>query len=284
MPARGGPESVPVRARARVMKRISRFLKDRSGNIAVIFALSLVPVMGLAGVSVDTARLINVRTSLQAEADATALNAAVGGPNQNFAAQINAMNDRVTAAFGRSGLSDLNINGGWNGLDFRVDASARVSTMLVHTLPGISDSVRVSVRSTARLHQPMLQYEPPEVSWLDPEAGDYNRIYVYCFDPDPDSGKTSPSAAPSARRCRTITASTISRAGRTSISGHAARKARPSASSCTICVSRGPIRSASTTTRQPITLVPAHADDRLPPSLPSPLLHRHRARERAGSP
>lgn len=172
------------------MKRLSGFLKDRAGNIAVIFALSLVPVIGMAGVSVDTARLINVRTALQAEADATALNAAVGGPESNHAAQINAMNDRVTAAFGGSGLSDLDIDGAWNGLDFRVDASARVSTVLIHALPGISDSVRVSVRSTARLHQPMLQYEPPEVSWLDPEAGDYNRIYVYCYDPDPDADKT----------------------------------------------------------------------------------------------
>jgi len=172
------------------MKRLSGFLTDRAGNIAVIFALSLVPVIGMAGVSVDTARLINVRTALQAEADATALNAAVGGPESNHAAQINAMNDRVTAAFGGSGLSDLDIDGAWNGLDFRVDASARVSTVLIHALPGISDSVRVSVRSTARLHQPMLQYEPPEVSWLDPEAGDYNRIYVYCYDPDPDADKT----------------------------------------------------------------------------------------------
>jgi len=172
------------------MKRVSRFFKDKSGNIAVVFALSLVPVMGLAGVSVDTARLVNVRTALQAEADATALNAAVGGPDQNHGAQISAMNSRVMANFGGAGLSDLSINGAWDGLDFRVSASARVSTMLIHTLPAIGDSVRVSVRATARLHQPLLQYEPPEVSWLDPEAGDYNRIYVYCYDPDPEADKT----------------------------------------------------------------------------------------------
>lgn len=172
------------------MKRISRFFRDRSGNVAIIFALSLVPVIGVAGVSVDTARLVNVRTSLQAEADTTALNAAVGGLDQNFNAQISAMRDRVMSNFGASGLSNLDVSGQWNGLDFSVDASARVSTVLIHAVPGIGDSVRVSVRSTARLHQPLLQYEPPEVSWLDPEAGDYNRIYVYCFDPDPDSGKT----------------------------------------------------------------------------------------------
>ncbi|MGP1274005.1 MAG: TadE/TadG family type IV pilus assembly protein [Caulobacterales bacterium] len=172
------------------MKRLARFFRDRSGNVAVIFALSLVPVMGLAGVAVDTAQLINVRTSLQAEADATALNAAVGGPTTDFSSQINAMNTRVMAAFGGSGLTGLSVNGNWDGLDFTVDASARVPTILMHSLPGVSDNVRVAVRATARLHQALEQYEPPEVSWLDPEAGDYNRVYVYCFDPDPDSGKT----------------------------------------------------------------------------------------------
>lgn len=190
MPVPGEPEMCRFGQGQQVMKRIFRVFKDRGGNVAIIFALSLVPVMGLAGVSVDTARLVNVRTTLQAEADATALNAAVGGPDQNFAAQINAMNDRVMATFGDAGLTNLTVNGAWDGLDFRVSASATVSTMLVHTLPGLGNSVRVSVRSTARLHQPLLQYEPPEVSWLDPEAGDYNRIYVYCFDPDPNSGKT----------------------------------------------------------------------------------------------
>ena len=170
--------------------RLKRMLADRAGNVAMIFALSLVPIFGLAGMSVDTARLINVRATLQAEADATALNGAVGGPQGNYGAQITAMNERVQSAFGNTSLTDLDIAGNWSGLNFRVDASARVNTVLIHAVPGIGDSVRVSVRSVARLHQPLQQYQVPEVTWLDPEAGDYNRVYVYCFDPDPNSDKT----------------------------------------------------------------------------------------------
>lgn len=169
---------------------IKKLLADRTGNVALIFALSLVPVFGLAGMSVDTARLMNVRSTLQAEADATALNSAVGGPDSNFNTQLTAMHERVMGQFGNAGLSDLSIAGNWSGANFRVEASARVNTVLVHAVPGIGDNVRVSVRATARLHQPLQQYEVPEMTWLDPDAGDYNRIYVYCFDPDPNSGKT----------------------------------------------------------------------------------------------
>ncbi|MCC5982413.1 MAG: hypothetical protein JJU26_11920 [Oceanicaulis sp.] len=167
-----------------------QLVTEKTGNVAMVFALSLVPIFGLAGMGVDTARLVQVRSALQAEADATALNGAVGGPQGNYTAQISAMNERVMSSFGNAGLSDLNINGSWSGLNFRVDANARVNTVLVHAVPGISDNVRVSVRATARLHQPLQQYEVPEVTWLDPDAGDYNRLYVYCFDPDPNSGKT----------------------------------------------------------------------------------------------
>ncbi len=163
---------------------------DKAGNVAVMFALSLVPVFGLGGMAVDTARLINVRSALQAEADATALNAAVGGIDGNYGAQLSAMHDRVTSAFGNAGLSGLSISGDWSGHNFRVEASAQVSTILIHAVLGIGDSTRVSVRAVARLHQPLQQYQVPEVTWLDPEAGDYNRVYVYCFDPDPHSGKT----------------------------------------------------------------------------------------------
>lgn len=172
------------------LRGIGQFFTGKAGNVAMIFALSLVPICGLAGMSVDTARLLNVRTTLQAEADVTALNGAVGGPESNYGTQISAMNERVMAAHGNSGLSDLSVSGSWSGPNFRVEASARVNTVLMHAVPGIGDNVRVSVRATARLHQPLLQYEVPEVTWLDPEAGDYNRIYVYCFDPDPTTGKT----------------------------------------------------------------------------------------------
>src|SRR5215510_2320266 len=49
------------------------FLKDRRGNIAPIFALSLVPTIGMIGAAVDYSRASNIRTSIQSALDSTTL-------------------------------------------------------------------------------------------------------------------------------------------------------------------------------------------------------------------
>src|SRR3954451_1722180 len=51
----------------------SLFFADRRGGVAPIFALGLVPVIGLVGAAVDYSRANAARTALQATLDATAL-------------------------------------------------------------------------------------------------------------------------------------------------------------------------------------------------------------------
>ena len=59
------------------LQRLSRaraaFAADRQGNIAIIFALATLPVMGLVGAAVDYSHAAAVRTSMQSALDATAL-------------------------------------------------------------------------------------------------------------------------------------------------------------------------------------------------------------------
>ena len=50
-----------------------RFLKDRRGGVAPMFALAIVPVFGLVGAAVDYSRANSVRTGMQSAIDATAL-------------------------------------------------------------------------------------------------------------------------------------------------------------------------------------------------------------------
>jgi Flp pilus assembly protein TadG len=50
-----------------------RFAADRAGGVAVIFALSLVPLVTAVGAAVDYARAASLRTDLQASVDAAAL-------------------------------------------------------------------------------------------------------------------------------------------------------------------------------------------------------------------
>ena len=55
------------------MSLMSRFLSDRRGNIAIIFGLSFVPLMFLAGTGIDYGRASAMRARLQNAVDGTAL-------------------------------------------------------------------------------------------------------------------------------------------------------------------------------------------------------------------
>jgi Flp pilus assembly protein TadG len=57
----------------KVREAIGRFAGAREGNIAVIFALSAIPIITFVGAAIDYTRAITARTSMQAALDSTAL-------------------------------------------------------------------------------------------------------------------------------------------------------------------------------------------------------------------
>ena len=54
-------------------RSLTRFRKDCRGNVAPIFAIAIIPVMGLTGAAVDYSRANAMRVSLQSALDATSL-------------------------------------------------------------------------------------------------------------------------------------------------------------------------------------------------------------------
>jgi hypothetical protein len=56
---------------------ISRFKHDIKGSLAMLFALSSIPTLGMIGVALDYSRMSDVRATLQAAADSAALSAVV---------------------------------------------------------------------------------------------------------------------------------------------------------------------------------------------------------------
>ena len=50
-----------------------RFIQDRRGGVAPMFALAIIPVFGLIGAAVDYSRANSVRSGMQSAIDATAL-------------------------------------------------------------------------------------------------------------------------------------------------------------------------------------------------------------------
>jgi Flp pilus assembly protein TadG len=104
---------------------LRRFLKDRRGSVAPMFALAVIPVLGLTGAAIDYSRASSMKVSLQAALDATSLAMAKLAPtvtstqlqtqaNAYFQALFNspeAKNVTITAAYSTSGGSQLTITG-----------------------------------------------------------------------------------------------------------------------------------------------------------------------------
>jgi Flp pilus assembly protein TadG len=52
---------------------VHRFAAAREGNIAVTFAIALLPMLGFVGAAIDYSRAANARSSMQAALDSTSL-------------------------------------------------------------------------------------------------------------------------------------------------------------------------------------------------------------------
>lgn len=166
------------------------FFRREDGVVAVIFAVMAIPFIAMAGWAVDYLRLEHVRERLQIEADAAALNAQSSDWPMVKAA--------ATAHF------SSNYNGDWarnpifdgvtlpSGL-FQVTAEVEVPLAFIKILPGIGETQRVRVAALSRSQEIARDYDI-EVTELDYDAGDYNRIWAYCYWPnrpqnDPDRPK-----------------------------------------------------------------------------------------------
>lgn len=175
------------------------FLTDRSGNVALYVAILAIPLFAVAGIAIDYSRASLVKSYLQAEADAAALAAAKGGASANDGTWVANLRNNAQERFSTDVLDSLTANGSWvTPTDFSVTASAAVPVTLTAIVPGMARTLDVNVQAVARFSLPVLTYNPPVVSQLDPDAADYNRIYVYCFNTknknDADKGRTQMTA------------------------------------------------------------------------------------------
>jgi len=159
------------------------FWRNEGGGVAVAFALASIPIIGVAGLGIDYMRASEVRTALQAEADAAALASAASKDASAGDAWMANFETQMTQKFTEgASINNLVVDGSWvSTSDFRVEASARVPLTLMRIIPGVDDHIDIGVESVARVTKPKLTYKPPKVTDLDPEASDYNRLSIYCF-------------------------------------------------------------------------------------------------------
>jgi Flp pilus assembly protein TadG len=125
------------------MSLLARFARDRSGNIAVTFSLSVLPLLAVPGVAVDYSRASMARAQLQAQTDAAALNAALarGVTDQQ---RTSLAQSSVRAA---PNYESLSVSAALDGKAVTVTASASVRTAILEVL-GFRH-IDIGARSTA---------------------------------------------------------------------------------------------------------------------------------------
>ena len=116
-----------------------RFFADQQGGVAPLFALGLIPMIGLAGAAIDYSRASAARTAMQAMLDSTALTVAKDAqiipPDQASARAT----DLFNAAFNRPEVQSLHvaasIGSGSSGTTVTASATAFVSTTFMRPRP-----------------------------------------------------------------------------------------------------------------------------------------------------
>lgn len=172
------------------------FLRREDGAVALIFGLMAIPFMALVGWAVDYVRLNHVRDYLQAQVDIAAINALL--PDEQWELNANrpdqpwrlAIEGEIQREYQGDWARNVTVNGSWlvSGSDFRVTAVADVPLAFINLLPGIGDTQAVAVSAVSRLITPTEKRGAPESTFLDSEAGDFNRLWMYCYWPDRPEG------------------------------------------------------------------------------------------------
>lgn len=162
---------------------IRDLLQNKRGSVAVIFGLSVIPILGVAGIAVDYSRASSARTSLQSKSDVIALTIAGNGTKAGYQEVVSRMSMGTANEIGVSGLKELAFTGTWTDeMTFAVTATGQLDTLIAHVLPSVFSRMDLGVIAVARISEQQYQYDPPVLTYLDPDAGDYNQLYAYCFD------------------------------------------------------------------------------------------------------
>ena len=165
---------------------MKRLVFDNAGNFSLMVALAVVPVFGAAGMAVDFARATAAKSFYQDLADRTALSVARGGTDGDPANYLHYARTSARKAYGYApSTGDVDVRGIWTTTrDYRVTVTGKIRTTILSAIPGFPNEVLVSARATAEVGDPIYEYQQPRVSEVDPGAADYNRLYVYCYDPE----------------------------------------------------------------------------------------------------
>jgi Flp pilus assembly protein TadG len=125
-----------------------RFTRDERANVAPIFALTMIPLLGLTGSAVDYSRANNIRSAMQAAADATALNLVQNALSLPSGDVSDSATSVFNASFSRPEATQLQVSAQSTSSGVvTVTATARIATDFMGVL-GIT-SIPIGSRTVA---------------------------------------------------------------------------------------------------------------------------------------
>jgi len=119
---------------------LAAFFSDRRANVAPIFAIAMLPVMGLVGMAVDYSRGNSMKAAVQAALDATALAMARSAPNLTAADLQQQSSDMFFANFNRPDAKNVVVTAAYsttNGSALTLGASGIIETTFTRIM-GVS--------------------------------------------------------------------------------------------------------------------------------------------------
>jgi Flp pilus assembly protein TadG len=134
------------------------FLKDRRAGVAPMFALAVVPVIGLVGAAVDYSRANSIRTKVQSALDATALAMARSAPTLTEEQLQTKSKDYFTGLFNKPDFKNMNVTAAYSTTDgskLVITATGSVDTTFTRVMG--FNSLNVGSSATIRWGQQRLR-------------------------------------------------------------------------------------------------------------------------------
>jgi Flp pilus assembly protein TadG len=116
---------------------VQRFLQDRRGGITPMFALAVIPVVGLTGAAIDYSRANSARSAMQAAADSTALMLSKDAATLTASQLATKATAYFTALFNRPEAHGLSVTPTYTttgGSQLTITASATVTSSFMKLL------------------------------------------------------------------------------------------------------------------------------------------------------
>jgi Flp pilus assembly protein TadG len=132
-----------------ILGRLAAFRDSQNGHVAVIFGLTLIPVIGLTGAAVDYTRASSVRTAMQAALDATALAISKEAASLNATALNEKADAYFKAAFDRPEAQNVQVGATYSsvgGSTVTMTVSGSVNTLFM----GIMGINQISIGTTSK--------------------------------------------------------------------------------------------------------------------------------------